>query len=70
MVVGVIAGGLPALVKSIEGAEDDPNAGIAEMDSRRAGPLDTVVGIAASGTTSFVRAGSGRAQALVQAPSS
>ena len=30
MVVGVIAGGLPALVKSIEGAEDDPNAGIAE----------------------------------------
>ena len=32
MVVGVIAGGLPALVKSIEGAEDDPNAGIAEME--------------------------------------
>lgn len=64
MVVGVIAGGLPALVKSIEGAEDDPNAGIAEMDSRRIGPADTVVGIAASGSTTFVRAALGRAQAL------
>lgn len=64
MVVGVIAGGLPALVKSIEGAEDDPNAGIAEMDGRRVGPADTVVGIAASGSTTFVRAALGRAQAL------
>ena len=64
MVVGVIAGGLPALVKSIEGAEDDPNAGIAEMDSRRIGPADTVVGIAASGSTTFVRAALGRAKAL------
>ena len=64
MVVGVIAGGLPALVKSIEGAEDDPNAGISEMDTRRVGPSDTVVGIAASGSTTFVRAALGRAQAL------
>ncbi|NOT10020.1 MAG: N-acetylmuramic acid 6-phosphate etherase [Gemmatimonadales bacterium] len=64
MVVGVVAGGLPALVKSIEGAEDDPNAGIAEMDARRIGPADTVVGIAASGTTTFVQAAIGRAQTL------
>ena len=64
MVVGIIAGGLPALLKSVEGAEDDPNAGIAEMDSRRVGAQDTVVGIAASGTTPFVRAALGRAQAL------
>lgn len=64
MVVGVIAGGLPALVKSIEGAEDDPNAGIGEMDTHRVGPSDTVVGIAASGSTTFVRAALGRAQAL------
>ena len=64
MVVGIIAGGAPALLKSVEGAEDDPNAGIAEMDSRRVGPNDTVVGIAASGTTPFVRAALGRAQAL------
>jgi len=64
LVVGIIAGGTPALLKSVEGAEDDPNAGIAEMDSRRVGPNDTVVGIAASGTTPFVRAALGRAQAL------
>jgi N-acetylmuramic acid 6-phosphate etherase len=64
MVVGIIAGGLPALVKSIEGAEDDVNAGIGEMDARRVGPNDVVIGIAASGTTPFVRAALGRAQAL------
>src|SRR5213083_1889340 len=64
MVVGIIAGGLPALVKSIEGAEDDVNAGIGEMDARRVGSNDVVIGIAASGTTPFVRAALGRAQAL------
>lgn len=63
-VTGIIAGGYGALLKSVEGAEDDPNAGIAEMDARRVGPADTVVGIAASGTTTFVRAALGRAQAL------
>jgi N-acetylmuramic acid 6-phosphate etherase len=64
MVVGIIAGGLPALVKPAEGAEDDLNTGIAEMDSRRVGSNDVVVGIAASGTTPYVRAALGRAQAL------
>jgi N-acetylmuramic acid 6-phosphate etherase len=64
MVVGVIAGGYPALVKSVEGAEDDVNAAIGEMDSRRVGPDDMVVGIAASGTTPFVRAALSRAQTL------
>ena len=64
MVVGIIAGGLPALVKSIEGAEDDVNAGIGEMDARRVGPDDVVVGIAASGTTPYVRAALSRAQTL------
>ena len=64
MVTGIIAGGYPALIKSIEGAEDDPNLGIGEMDSRRIGPADVVIGIAASGTTPFVRGALGRAQAL------
>ena len=64
MVVGVIAGGYAALVKSVEGAEDDVNAAIGEMDSRRVGPDDVVVGIAASGTTPFVRAALSRAQTL------
>jgi N-acetylmuramic acid 6-phosphate etherase len=64
MVVGIIAGGLPALIKSIEGAEDDVNAGIGEMDARRVGPDDVVVGIAASGTTPYVRAALSRAQTV------
>jgi N-acetylmuramic acid 6-phosphate etherase len=64
MVVGIIAGELPALIRSIEGAEDDVNAGLGEMDARRVGPDDVVVGIAASGTTPFVRAALSRAQTL------
>ena len=64
MVVGIIAGGLPALVRPAEGAEDDVNAGIAAMDERRVTKKDVVVGIAASGTTPYVRAALGRARAL------
>jgi N-acetylmuramic acid 6-phosphate etherase len=62
MVVGIIAGGLPALVKSAEGVEDDVNAGRHAMDERQVGTADTVVGIAASGVTPYVRAALGRAQ--------
>ncbi|MGB7211202.1 MAG: N-acetylmuramic acid 6-phosphate etherase [Gemmatimonadales bacterium] len=64
MVVGIIAGGFPALVKPAEGAEDDAGAGAAEMDARQVGPKDVVVGIAASGTTPYVRGGLGRARSL------
>jgi N-acetylmuramic acid 6-phosphate etherase len=64
MVVGVIAGGYPALVRSQEGAEDDVNAAIAAMDAHDIDAHDFVIGIAASGTTPFVRAALGRAQAL------
>ena len=64
MVIAVIAGGATALVRSVEGAEDDVNAGIAAMDERRVSGNDVVVGIAASGTTPYVRAALGRAQAL------
>jgi N-acetylmuramic acid 6-phosphate etherase len=56
MVVGVIAGGPPALVRSVEGAEDDVNAAKEAMDSLQVGADDVVVGIAASGTTPFVQA--------------
>jgi len=64
MVVGVIAGGYGALVKSVEGAEDDVNAGAAAMDSADITPRDVVVGIAASGTTPYVGAALARAQTL------
>jgi N-acetylmuramic acid 6-phosphate etherase len=64
MVQGIIAGGLPALVTSVEGAEDDLAAAVAAIDERRVGANDVVVGIAASGTTPFVRTAIGRAKAL------
>src|SRR5437667_5783504 len=64
MVVGVIAGGYPALVKSAEGAEDDVNAGGAAMDTAAVTNRDVVVGIAASGTTPYVRMALSRAQTL------
>jgi N-acetylmuramic acid 6-phosphate etherase len=63
MVVGVIAGGPPALVRSVEGAEDDTNAAAEAMDSRQIGANDVVAGIAASGTTPFVQVALTRAQA-------
>jgi len=64
MVVGVIAGGYTALVKSSEGAEDDVNAGMEAMDQARVTARDFVLGIAASGTTPYVRAALSRAQTI------
>jgi N-acetylmuramic acid 6-phosphate etherase len=52
-VVYAMAGGLGALVESVEGAEDDEDAGAAAMTDARIGPDDVVLGIAASGTTPF-----------------
>jgi N-acetylmuramic acid 6-phosphate etherase len=62
MVVGLIAGGYQALVKSVEGGEDDINAGAAAIEQAEVRATDFVLGIAASGTTPFVRAALGRAQ--------
>jgi N-acetylmuramic acid 6-phosphate etherase len=56
MVIGLIAGGAPALVRSVEGAEDDTAAARQAVEALRVGPKDVVVGIAASGTTPYVRA--------------
>src|ERR1044072_1945076 len=64
MFVGVIAGGYGALVKSAEGAEDDVNAGMVAMDTAGVTSRDVVVGIAARGTTPYVRAALGKAQTL------
>jgi len=64
LVTGIIAGGPTALVKSAEGAEDDVNAGAAAMDTAGLTNHDVVVGIAASGTTPYVRVALTRAQTL------
>ena len=54
-VQGVIAGGREAMFVAQEGAEDSPDGGAADVDGRGVGPADVVVGIAAGGTTPYVR---------------
>ena len=56
-VVGLIAGGDPALRRSSEGAEDDPDGVAAEFDRLGIGSSDVGVGIAAGGTTPYVLGG-------------
>ncbi|MDE2979838.1 MAG: N-acetylmuramic acid 6-phosphate etherase [Gemmatimonadota bacterium] len=62
MVQGVIAGGLKALVRSQEGAEDNPADGAVAMEEREVGPRDFVMGIATSGTTPYVHGALARAR--------
>ena len=54
LVQGVIAGGIPALTRSQEGAEDHPEDGKAVLKDRGCTSDDVVMGIAASGVTPFV----------------
>ena len=65
VVVGLIAGGEPALRMSIEGAEDDENAAMRDLDALlpKISVSDLVVGIAASGRTPYVLAGLQHAKA-------
>jgi len=61
MVQGIIAGGLPALTRSQEGAEDVVGNGARIIDEFGVTEKDFVIGIAASGTTPYVRAALERA---------
>ncbi|HEX2693265.1 MAG TPA: N-acetylmuramic acid 6-phosphate etherase [Gemmatimonadaceae bacterium] len=61
MVQGIIAGGLPALTRAQEGAEDIVENGARVIDEHGVTANDFVVGIAASGTTPYVRAALERA---------
>jgi N-acetylmuramic acid 6-phosphate etherase len=55
MVQGIIAGGPPALTRSQEGAEDDLEQARIDLKVHGVRAGDMVVGIAASGTTPYVR---------------
>lgn len=57
MVVGLIAGGPSALRRSIEGAEDDPEGGVRDLQDIALTNRDIVVGIAVSGRTPYVIGG-------------
>lgn len=54
LVVGLIAGGPPALTRAVEGAEDHPEVGEADLKKIRLSANDVVVGIATSGRTPYV----------------
>ena len=53
-IIGIIAGGDIALRNAVENAEDDTAQGWKDLLEYKVTPLDTVIGIAASGTTPYV----------------
>lgn len=57
LVQGVIAGGIPAIFKAQEGAEDNPDLAKEDLAERGFGKGDVLVGIAASGRTPYVIGG-------------
>lgn len=54
MVIGIMAGGDSAMRKAVEFAEDDEKQGWKDLQEHKIDILDTVIGIAASGTTPYV----------------
>lgn len=54
MVIGLIAGGDTAIRSAVEFAEDDTTQGWKDLSEYNISELDTVIGIAASGTTPYV----------------
>jgi N-acetylmuramic acid 6-phosphate etherase len=64
LVQGIIAGGLTALHRSVEGAEDEEGSGGLAIDERQVKSGDVVIGITASGRTPFVLGALARARSL------
>ena len=64
LVQGIVAGGVTALHRSVEGAEDEESAGAFALDARGVKSADVVIGITASGRTPFVLAALARAKSL------
>src|SRR3954447_4623102 len=54
LVMGIIAGGKDAIIKSVEDAEDDRMQGWLDLQKHHISENDFVIGIAASGTTPYV----------------
>ncbi len=61
-VQGIIAGGITALSRSVEGAEDERGSGALSIDERGVGRADIVCGITASGRAPFVLGALGEAK--------
>ena len=56
-VIGIIAGGDSAIRKAVEFAEDDKDQAWKDLQEYKINSLDTIIGIAASGTTPYVIGG-------------
>ena len=63
-VVGVIAGGDGAVSQASESAEDDDDAGAADLAQLTIGPGDTVVAVSASGRTPYALGAVGQARSV------
>lgn len=61
-VMALIAGGERAIRYSVEGAEDDREAGARDLAAQQVTALDSVVGVAASGRTPYVLGGMAEAK--------
>jgi N-acetylmuramic acid 6-phosphate etherase len=64
MVQGIIAGGHKALTRSQEGAEDRLQSAVEDVDAHGLTANDFLIGIAASGTTPYVRRALARAKEI------
>ncbi len=64
MVLGLIAGGQPAMTRAVEGAEDIPESAVKDLQAAGLCRADVVLGIATSGRTPYVLAGLGFAQSV------
>jgi N-acetylmuramic acid 6-phosphate etherase len=54
-VLAIIAGGTEAMVKAVEGAEDDGDAAIQDLNQEQLSEKDLLIGISASGKTAYTR---------------
>jgi N-acetylmuramic acid 6-phosphate etherase len=63
-VIGLIAGGKPAIFKAVENAEDNPELAINDLKNIHFNSNDILVGIAASGRTPYVMGGMQYAKSL------
>ncbi|GAB1414912.1 N-acetylmuramic acid 6-phosphate etherase [Paludibacter sp.] len=64
IIIGLIAGGDVALRKAVEAAEDNTEQAWKDMEAFDINKLDTVIGIAASGTTPYVIGGIQKAREM------
>lgn len=62
-IVGLIAGGPPTLIRSVEGVEDDMESAELDIDKLEVSREDVVIGLSASRRTPYVIAGLNRAAA-------